>query len=689
VNRQLMTRGVSATLFFVAVISAGMPIAIASASVHSQNISKVLLASSPSGTGCDGPPPVLGEHCVPLSVSISRQSESANGNCSAILYMQLTLNNKIVEYDATWTPPNQPNSPRPFTATGGPNGTGSGPFGDEEIWSTKEVGYAGIVHKVPKGSGAWLLGAGGGPAPCTDLGKGVAQAWGWTAHPVVSGVLSIQGSGGQPAVGVTVKAKCSSGGSTISDISGAYGFILDQGSCTIAPKVPASALSIPKERVVSVSTQDIKNVNFQVPGGPLKVTVKQIQTLRSGLAIHSVHYKDYPADFTTVVPAGTTTPAHFVCESGCVDITVNVVDPSTHKAPDPKASVDVSLGTLHASARTFGDGILCETGPDGKEISCDTSITGLQTDSDGNVHLRYWAPGVLDTADSALTVTASCKSKPCTASSTTSHTTLKVKPYLIYDNVSALTDEDVHEMDVWAGGPDGFNKFLETSLKGFDTLKIAILAVEKAEIAAKTAKEALEKLEVVEPIAKVLDVGLKLNEAFEAQGMFSLFLKNSGLSPFGIGTDPFEATASGDPSPTFVREMMNQLAVPSILKIGNGGFWWASAEAIRRHNSAPGPTSISQETSGAISISPEKWSLDTMVYEVSHCDIKQGPCGPGYGNSPGSDIDINTGIEPNLVMQLALRLDGQPIEKLTFEIKYDALAWTTTQPDLLGVIKDF
>jgi hypothetical protein len=84
-----------------------------------------------------------------------------------------------------------------------------------------------------------------------------------------------------------------------------------------------------------------------------------------------------------------------------------------------------------------------------------------------------------------------------------------------------------------------------------------------------------------------------------------------------------------------------------------------------------------------------KWSLDTTVYEVSNCDIKQGPCGPGYGNSPGSDIDINTGIVPNLVMESALGLNGEPVEKLTFEIKYDALAWTTTQPNLLGVIQDF
>ena len=64
--------------------------------------------------------------------------------------------------------------------------------------------------------------------------------------------------------------------------------------------------------------------------------------------------------------------------------------------------------------------------------------------------------------------------------------------------------------------------------------------------------------------------------------MFVLFLKDSGLSPFGIGSDPFEASSFGNPTPTFVRELMNQLAVPSFLKVGNGGFWWASAQAIRK-----------------------------------------------------------------------------------------------------------
>ena len=51
--------------------------------------------------------------------------------------------------------------------------------------------------------------------------------------------------------------------------------------------------------------------------------------------MHSVHYKQYPADFTALKAADASTPNHFVCQSGCVDLTVTVVDPATHKAPDP------------------------------------------------------------------------------------------------------------------------------------------------------------------------------------------------------------------------------------------------------------------------------------------------------------------------------------------------------------------
>ena len=248
----------------------------------------------------------------------------------------------------------------------------------------------------------------------------------------------------------------------------------------------------------------------------------------------------------------------------------------------------------------------------------------------------------------------------------------------IYQHSAVLSAADVREMDKWAGGGSFFTKFVDTSVVGYDVLKNALLALEKFEKTTKNAKELLEGVEKVEPIAVLLDAGLKINDAFEAQGMFSLFLDISGLSPFGIGADPSEDSASGQPTVTFVRALMNQLALPDFLKGGNGGFWWASAEAIRR-----------SEDASAVVAPDDVWSLDTTVYEVSHCDNQEGSCGPGYRNKPGSHLSFNRGIQPQLVIDLTLRRNNSPVEEGEFVIQYDALAWTTTQPNLERVIQDF
>jgi len=48
---------------------------------------------------------------------------------------------------------------------------------------------------------------------------------------------------------------------------------------------------------------------------PLKVFVKQLEPLRSGLAVHSVHYKDNLVDFTASAPSSGLPTSHYVCQS--------------------------------------------------------------------------------------------------------------------------------------------------------------------------------------------------------------------------------------------------------------------------------------------------------------------------------------------------------------------------------------
>jgi hypothetical protein len=56
-----------------------------------------------------------------------------------------------------------------------------------------------------------------------------------------------------------------------------------------------------------------------------------------------------------------------------------------------------------------------------------------------------------------------------------------------------------------------------------------------------------------------------------------------------------------------VSNAVSKAAVPDFLKIGTGGFWWASAEYIHDVLNAYG---AGQATG---------WTLGTAVYEVSHC----------------------------------------------------------------------
>jgi hypothetical protein len=364
-----------------------------------------------------------------------------------------------------------------------------------------------------------------------------------------------------------------------------------------------------------------------------------------------------------------------------------VIDPATGKAPAPHASVDVSLSSFNPGSATFQDGtiseehgssLICTTNANGQDKDCGASLHELETNADGQVLLRYWAPGDVNTGTVALTVTASCDAKPCQASPTTTSLTLSEKPYEIYQHTSTLSVDDVNEMAEWANGGAAFTKFVKTSVTGFNVLTRALGVLEKGELTEELVEHTAEAAEKLEPVALVLDAGLIFNEALEAEGMMAMFLDDSGLSPFGIGRPPSESSASGEPAYVFQNELVNQVAVPNILKIGNGGFWWASAGYIHEILNAYG---AGQATG---------WTLSTTVYETSHCtNPEAGDCGPGYRNDPGSSVVARQGIQPELTIELSLSHNGgAPVEALDFDIPYDALAWTTTQPDIEGVIQD-
>ncbi len=489
--------------------------------------------------------------------------------------------------------------------------------------------------------------------------------------------VHVESVGGQTATGSALA--CSpgsvSGADCKLDVTGHDG-VADFTSCGGGgPAVDAAGPSSDVARAASASG-----------GCPLKVLVKQLESLRSGLAVHSPHYNQAPADFTHADAVSRT----FTCESGCTDVLVTVIDPQTHKKV-PNATVDASVGDLsreplslpdgrEVTPPAIGDPFLCDTLPDGNDDKCGSHVLGLTTDADGQVHLRYWTPGVITEAKSTLNVIAklrcSAGSCPVKEKEGSSKTTLTAKPYLIYEHANALTKEELEDLVKWAGGGNVLTKFLESSTQGYNVLKRALTALHQAEIAAAGAAQFLETIEHYEPVVAAADIGGAINSVFEAQGMIALFLHKTGLSPIGLGSDPFEASASGAITPLFTGELVNQILAPSALKIGSGGFWMDSAELLRRF----------QDNGNELG---KGWSVHAAVYEVSHCDPTQGSCGPGYGNDPGSASVIRAGIQPELAFYLSLVHNGVGANVVGFSIRYDTIAWTGTQPGLKGVIQDF
>ncbi|MGO9976839.1 MAG: hypothetical protein ACLP01_29370 [Solirubrobacteraceae bacterium] len=181
-----------------------------------------------------------------------------------------------------------------------------------------------------------------------------------------------------------MKANCPGGGTTTTDTTGAYSFLLQRGPCEISVVPPPGDVSTPPSIQVDV-THDISNVNFQLScasggqgdsasaaaaGGSceLNVKIQVAEPIRSGLALHRQPYELYPADFITKKSS----TGSFACESGCADVIITVTNKQTGK-PVPNADVQVSIGSI-ANVVAAGEQYLCASGP------CATVVNGQTSD---------------------------------------------------------------------------------------------------------------------------------------------------------------------------------------------------------------------------------------------------------------------------------------------------------------------
>ncbi len=563
------------------------------------------------------------------------------------------------------------------------------------------------TYHAPSGSVVFGVGGGNGGGDCTAnatpknwLGE---AAWGITYKWLVDGHVTVAGSGTRAAK-IRMAASCPGGGTTTTDTNGYYEFLVDKNTtCTVAPRLINGLQSAPRQRVVQVHNSDVHHVDFQVPCDALPTTsrdiasaaaasgnackllvfVKEIDPLRSGLAYHSPHphYRYYPVDFvgkSLTILSG----RNAVCESGCTDLRITVRDGQTNK-PVPGALVKADVGV--PEPRVAGDGSLCLEDSQGLTDTskpCDRDLPGLTTDSKGQVWLRYWAPAVVADASTTLTVTAR---KACSAYSCPLHvkqgsakpTHLKIKPYVIYQHPSTLTDTEEEILAKWAVGEDPLISLLVHSATANKLLIRALTWLNDGKEEGAVFTESLETLERAELVLVPAELYEYWNYASERAALLAEFLRLNGLSAFGLGSDPSEAEVTHAPTFTFDHELVDFGNFVPFHVLGVSGAWWDLAEKVGR----------SYEHHGEVHA-----ALELKVYETSYCEPSKGVCDPGYANDPGSATVLRPGIQAQLTFRLILVLGTKKaftVDEKVFDTPYDAIAWEETQGHLSDVIKDF
>ena len=396
-------------------------------------------------------------------------------------------------------------------------------------------------------------------------------------------------------------------------------------------------------QVINVKT-DTSNVDFvSEPCGeahtcPLKVYVTVLQRIHSGLTVDHDFPAGGPINFT--IPeyskAYSTYAAPGVaaqkCESGCANLLIGVIDPQTHKKV-PDAAVQTSVAPID---RLDGTELLCSEPTHGLP-HCGSSLSGLKTDANGQLHLVYWAPGEIATQSTQLSVTASgpsCTEASCPTPFTNS-TTLTVMPNVIYDVEDAeLSPAVVEGLVELARNPGAFSVYskggeeiadksfelaiekpIQSWVKGLSEAQLE-LAKEEAEMVAEGAKFVSQKILLT--FGALVEIAHIEQELHEQDELVISFLSAFKLFGAGLG-DPALESQLPALNPDFADLILHGTA--HLYRIGTGGALWSLAQLLSHQYSRP------------VEFLPEK--LQLKVYEVSYCDgnevnVGHGVCGPGY-----------------------------------------------------------
>lgn len=417
----------------------------------------------------------------------------------------------------------------------------------------------------------------------------------------------------------------------------------------------------------------VPSVSPRATGGtcPLDVKITALQGARSGLAVNNKMPNLGPVNFTSLVYARNGTPytepfqVGQKCQSGCVNLLVTVTT-TAKRAPVADATVEASLASIITTgnqSHTYGHEFLCEQ-TDKATPKCSTDLTGLKTDSKGQLHLIYWAPGIAPIggatsnwpAQIVVTAKKDCTTTSCQHQVGNGTMHLNVRPYLIYKHTGELTREEVTTLielvdegsSFWTDKAKfaAYEKLTDPLIKELEDNEVASVAS-----ALKSAAPAIEGVHFI------MLTGESLYKERQQFGLIATLLDTLKMPGIGIAvSDPFEHSIPDQPTNDFRDALLH-----GVFAITQGGVLASDGEALAKEQRAAGKN---------FAVQPE--SISVRVFEVSHCNLARPDCGPGYRSSPGIQPELCFDFTGTNSFPLFSWSDG-------FCKTYDAAAFAWTQ----------
>jgi hypothetical protein len=279
----------------------------------------------------------------------------------------------------------------------------------------------------------------------------------------------------------------------------------------------------------------------------------------------------------------------------------------------------------------------------------------LETDSSGQVKLRYWAPGVISKEKVLLTVKAQepCSTKACPSGEKKGETqpdpTLTIKPNVLIGTAAKARTvpfplEAAEDLARW------------TRFSGLDKFK-EFLAHQGVEHLISTAITTMFEAEAELPVAGAAIIHEYNSLNTEEIGFMAVILNAFGVRARGLGVE--SPGVSTRPGPIPGRPFLLAFAADNgPFAIDPGGLTWGYGKALSKRLG-----NIGGET------------MHLRVYEVSYCS--QGlECGPGYSGVLKQRYD---GLHPYLYFKFTADSEGLEIFTDDFIVPYSAETWMQTQ----------